>query len=104
MINRHMGSVNLSPIDIPEEIFEVEENIQFDPSKLGYSCLKKEKITRAEVKMLKKIIAISNSNLVKNADALLSARNVDGEVDWFRKDKKRLHENRFKMFYWILVC
>ena len=31
--------------------------------------------------MLKKIIAISNSNLVKNADALLSARNVDGEVD-----------------------
>ena len=54
--------------------------------------------------MLKKIIAISNSNLVKNADALLSARNVDGEVDWFRKDKKRLPENRFKMFYWILVC
>ena len=90
MINRHMGSVNLSPIDIPEEIFEVEENIQFDPS--------------FEVKMLKKIIAISNSNLVKNADALLSARNVDGEVDWFRKDKKRLPENRFKMFYWILVC
>ena len=27
--NRHMGSVNLTPIDIPENTFEVEDNVQF---------------------------------------------------------------------------
>ena len=38
-----MGSVSLLPIDIPEETFEVEENIQFDPSKLDYDRSEKEK-------------------------------------------------------------
>ena len=51
-INRHMGSINLTPIDIPENTFEVEYNVQFDPSKLDYECKKKEKITKAAVKML----------------------------------------------------
>ena len=52
-IDRHMGSINLTPIDIPENTFEVEDNVQFDPSKLDYECKKKEKITKAVVKMLK---------------------------------------------------
>ena len=46
-------------------------NVQFDPSKLDYEWKEKEKITKAVVKMLKKIIDISNSNLIKNADGLL---------------------------------
>ena len=51
-INRHMGSVHLSPINISEKTFEIEDNFQSDPSKLEYEC--PEKITRAVVKMLKK--------------------------------------------------
>ena len=51
-INKHMGSINLTPIDIPENTFEVEDNVQFDPSKLDYECKEKEKITKAGVKML----------------------------------------------------
>ena len=38
--------------------------------------------------MLKKIIVISNSNLIKNADSLFSTRNVDEEVEWIGMDKK----------------
>ena len=76
-----MGSINLTPIDIPENIFEVEDNVQFDPSKLDYECKEKEKNTKAVVKMLKKVINISNSNLIKNADDLLSTQSVDKKVD-----------------------
>ena len=72
-----MGSINLLPIDVTD----VEDNIQFDPSKLDYECPEKEKITRAAVKMLKKIIDISNANLVKNADGLLSKLNFNEEVE-----------------------
>ena len=88
-INRHIDSINLTPIDIPENTFKVEDNAQFDPTKLDYECKEKEKITKAVVKMLKKIINISNSNLIKNADDLLSTSSVDEKVDWFNKDKKR---------------
>ena len=35
-ISRHMGSVNLVPIDISEDTFEVEEGVVFDPYKLDY--------------------------------------------------------------------
>ena len=36
-INRYLGSVNLSPIDIPENSFETKENVSFDPSKLDFA-------------------------------------------------------------------
>ena len=98
-INRHRGSINLLPIDIPEKTFEVEDNVQFDPSKLDYDCPEREKITKAVVKMLKKIMQISNSNLVENVDGRLSKRNVDEEVEWIGDDKKRLPEGRYKMSY-----
>ena len=93
-INRHMSSINLTPIEVPENTFEVEGNVRFDPSELDYECKENEKITKAVVKMLKKIIDISNSNLIKNADGLVSTRSVDEEVEWIGKDKKRLPENR----------
>ena len=98
-INQDMGSVNLSSIDISEKKIEVEENVLFDPLKLNFECPEKEKIARAVVKMLKKIIDISNANLVKNADWVLSNRNVNEEVEWVGKDKKRLPDNRYKLSY-----
>ena len=89
-----MSFINLTPTDVPENTFEVEDNVRFDPSELDYECKEIEKITEAVVKMLKKIIDISNSNLIKNAEGLLSTRSVDEEVEWICKDKKRLPENR----------
>ena len=37
-MNRHMNSVNLSPIDLIESTFETENNVAFDPSKHGIYC------------------------------------------------------------------
>ena len=54
-ISGHLGSVNLSPIDIPENSFETESNISFNPSKLDIDCQEK-KMFMAVVKMLKKNI------------------------------------------------
>ena len=55
-INGHLGSVNLSPIDIPENSFETESNISFNPSKLDIDCQEKKIMFMAVVKMLKKNI------------------------------------------------
>lgn len=49
-----MGSVNLSPVDIPENSFEAENNIAFDPSKLDFSCQEKKVMSTVVAKMLKK--------------------------------------------------
>ena len=93
-----MGSAHLSPIDISEKTFEIEENVSFDPSKLNFECPEKEKIAKAVVKMLKKIIDISNANLVKNVDGL-SKKYINEKVEWIGKDKKSLPDNRYKMSY-----
>ena len=94
-----MGSVNVLPIDIPEHSFKVEQGVQFDPWKLDYNNPEKEKITQVVVKMLKKVIDFSNANIIKNADGLLAKKTVQQDVEWVRKDKKRLPDNRYKMSY-----
>ena len=94
-----MGSVNLLPIDIAEDNFEIEGNVSFDPSKLDYENPDKEKILEAVVKMLKRIIELSNANLKKNADGLLAKLPVDKNIEWVGKDKKQLPDNHYKMSY-----
>ena len=94
-----MGSVNLLPIDIAEDNFEIEGNVSFDPSKLDYENPDKEKILEAVVKMLKRIIELSNANLKKTADGLLAKLPVDKNIEWVGKDKKQLPDNRYKMSY-----
>ena len=93
-----MSSLNLLPIDISEETFEVD-GVRFDPSKLDYDNPDKEKMTQAVVKGLKKVVDLSNLNVIKNANGLLAKRTVEHEVEWIGKDKKRLPDNRYKMSY-----
>ena len=73
-IKRHLGSLNASPIDIPENSFETENDISFDILKLDVHCQEKDIIFKAVVKILKKISDLSNANLIKNADGLLSKK------------------------------
>ena len=73
-VNRYMGSVNFSPIEIVESSFETEEGVSFDASKFGTSCPEKKTTTVLVVKMLKKIIDLSNLNLFCNTDGLLSKK------------------------------
>ena len=49
-----MNSADLSPIDIPKKVFETEDNVTFDPSKLDMYCPEKKIMREAVVKMLKK--------------------------------------------------
>ena len=75
-INRHMGSVNLLPVDTSEGTFEVERKVIFDPSNLDYDNPDREKMREAVFKILKKVIDLSSANLVKNADGLLTKKSV----------------------------
>ena len=51
-INRYLGSVNLSPIDIDEKSFGIEESVAFDPSKFDVHCSQKKAVTEAIVKKM----------------------------------------------------
>ena len=96
-INRHMGSVNLVPIDILEDTFEVERGIKFDPYKLDYENPEKDAIEDAILKVLKKMVDLSNSNLLKNADGLLATKSMDQDVQWIGDTGKRVPEKRFAL-------
>ena len=94
-----MGSVNLSLIDVPENTFETENNVALDPSKLDMNCPEKEVMTQAVVRILQKITDFPNSNLIQNADGLLSRKSTNVDVEWFEQLKQRLSPNKYKTSY-----
>lgn len=94
-----MNSANLTLIYIPEKIFEVKDNITFDPPMLDINCEEKNLMTEAIVKMLKKMADISNSSLNKNADGLLSRKLAEMKVEWIGKSKTRLLSIKYKVSY-----
>ena len=96
LTDRHLGSVNLSPI---ENTFETENNAAFYPSKLDINCPEKEVMTQTVVRMIQKITDLSNLNLIKNADGLLLCKSTNVNVEWVRQTKKRLPPNKYKMSY-----
>ena len=67
-IKKYMGSVNLSPINI--EISEFGDI--FDPSKLDYANPEKESTREAVLKVLKKVVDLSNQSLQQNTGGLLA--------------------------------
>ena len=52
----------------------------------------------AVVKMVKKIIDMSNTNCLKMWTPPLK-KNINQEVKWIGKDKKHLPDNRYKISY-----
>ena len=94
-----MGSVNLTLIHITEDIFEVEGGIPFDTSKVDYQNPGKEKMRQAVFKVLKKVVDLSNANIIKNADGLLSKRSAEQDVEWVGEAGKRVPENCYKLSY-----
>ena len=79
-----MGSVNLNPIDIPEDSFEVEGG-KFDPSELDFYNSEKEKMREAVLKVLKKVVDLLNANVIKNSNGLLVTRPVNPNIQWVGK-------------------
>ena len=75
--NQHMEFVRLWPIDI--ELSDFGEN--FDPSKLDHvNDEDREKTRECVSKVLRKVVDLSNQNLVRNANCLLAKR-PDNEQD-----------------------
>ena len=53
----------------------------------------------AVVKCLRHINNIYNNNVVRNADGLLSRREVEVPADWIGEPRKRVTPNQFKVAY-----
>ena len=53
----------------------------------------------AVVKHLNHMNNISNSNIVRNADGVLSRREVDTPVEWIGKNKQRVLPQKIKVSY-----
>ena len=66
-----MESVNLSATDIDASDF----GPNFDPSKLDYAGPQKEGTRESVLKVLKKVVNLSNQNLQRNTDGLLAKKN-----------------------------
>lgn len=63
------------------------------------SSLDKSVATETMIKCMENIVRVSNSNLVLNADRLLSKRGVDVPVDWVGNNKIRVPKQKFKSTY-----
>ena len=98
-----MGSVNLVPIDILEDSFEIEEGIQFDPSKIDYENSEKEIMRKAVLKVLQKVVDLSNSNIIINADGLMATKPIDQEVEWVGETGNWVPENWYAFSYWLIL-
>ena len=53
----------------------------------------------AVIKCLRHINNISNSNLVRNADAFLNQKEFEVPVDWIGDQKRRVTPSHFKVAY-----
>ena len=87
-----MGSVNFVPKDIQEDNFEIEGG-KFHPSKLDFDNPEKHKMREAVLKVLRKVIDLSNSNLVKNSNRLLVTRPINKNIEWVGESGQRVPEN-----------
>ena len=99
-INRYMGSVNFVPINIQEDNFETEGG-KFDPSKLDFDNPEKHKIREAVLRVLRKVVDLSNSNLVMNADGLLVTRPLNKNIEWVGESGQCVPENLYALSYWL---
>ena len=87
LINQHLNSVNLTPIDISEKISQVKDTITIDPSKLDITCKKKKIMTEAILKMLKKWQIFQTRLWLRTP------------MDFCRKSKTRLPSNNYRVSY-----
>ena len=97
-INQHLKNVSITPVYVElKKLNEWAGNGQFDPSHLVFLSVKKEVSTAAVVKGLEHICPAPNSNLVRNADGLLSSRAAENSVDWIDESKVRIPHQKFKV-------
>ena len=65
-----------------EQLNSWTDNGFFNPQKLDYHDVDSKTMKDAAVKCLEHIAAVSNRNLMRNADGLLCRKDVDVNVEW----------------------
>ena len=82
-INKYMNNASLCPIDITQLDFSqrLEVDQLFEPHHLDLVGENKEIMTKCVFKALKYTDQVSNVNIVRNADGLLSRREKEVLVD-----------------------
>ena len=94
--NQYTDSVSLWPIDIKSTDF----GKNFDPSKLDQvNDIDMEKTRECVLKVLRKVVDLSNQNLIRNANCLLAKRPHNKQNDlWYGKKRKDVSE-KFALSY-----
>ena len=98
-INKYLNNALISSINITQQQFNAWAKTPFDLLKLDTYGLKKNSMNHAVIKYLKHVNDTSNSNIVCNADGLLSRKEVNDLVAWVREHKQRLPPEKFKVSY-----
>ena len=80
-IDKYLKNLSISPINITEEQFNKWAGVDFNPAKLDMFGADKTIRSAAVIECLRHINSVSNSNVLKNTDALLSKREVKVHVD-----------------------
>ena len=93
-INKHLGPVNLSAIDI--DVSEFGEKL--NPSKLDFNSPEREDIRKSVTKVLRKVGDLSSQNLKRNADGYVATvPNNNDSLLW--PGGKRTQDDRFSLSY-----
>ena len=90
--------MNTTPLDVGKKQLDTYCGIgeTFDPSKRES---KSARMRSAVIDALKEIASVSNSNLKRNADALMCKENIsDASVEWLNGVKRSIPE-KFKVSY-----
>lgn len=90
-----MKCVNIDPFDLYEK--EIGDGFQ-----QNFVDFEKKKMAYSVIGVLKQFAKISNSNIIKNVDALLTKIPVDSEIKRVGKNCLRMPENKFKVSFLFL--
>ena len=91
-----MNSVNLIPFDINQKEFEVDGG-DFDPLRLDFDNRDRQKTRESILRVLKKVVDLSNSNFQKNADDMLATKPYNKNILWVGDSEKCVPENKFAL-------
>ena len=76
-INKYLNNVSITPIDDSQDQLNTSAETVFNPAELDLFGMNKTIMVNAVIKCLKYMNDISNSNLTRNADGVLSRKEVD---------------------------
>ena len=79
-LNQYLENVNITPVDVDKKKLDTLCGKPFDPSRLDFESVK---MRSAVISALKEIASLTNSNLKRNADALMCKENISYDaIEW----------------------